>query len=146
MFTLNFILLITFLSFFLGACPLFLCVLGLQLRELKAKLNVESADKEESPTSDLETTKYSDQNFGERAASESNSNGIVKEESNVDSSLCFNESLPNSTSLISFFHCSESRGSPDKAFQTHFMRMEDQNLFSVDEFCNFFSVDHSPTL
>ncbi|KAJ1410288.1 Leucine zipper, homeobox-associated [Sesbania bispinosa] len=113
--------------------------LTIKLRELKAKLcKVESneSEKEESPISEVR----------DRGASESNSNGVVKEESNVDSPLCFNGSLPSSSSVIHWLHHSDSRGSPDRIFQNHFMRMEEQNFFSINEFCNFFSVDQSPTL
>ncbi|TKY45581.1 Homeobox-leucine zipper protein ATHB-6 [Spatholobus suberectus] len=114
--------------------------LTIQVRELKEKLFRGKAEgnesmKEESPISE----------FGDRGASESNSNGVVKEESNVDSPLCVNGSLPSSSSVTNWLQYSDSRGSPDKTFQTQFMRMEEQNLFSINEFC-FFSVDQSPTL
>ncbi|KAK7333934.1 hypothetical protein VNO80_30715 [Phaseolus coccineus] len=111
--------------------------LTVQVRELKEKLlrgkaeNNESM-KEESPISEVR----------DRVASESNSNGVVKEESNIDSAFCVNGSLPSSGPVL---QNSDSRGSPDKNFQTQFMRMEEQNLFSISEFC-FFSVDQSPTL
>ena len=123
-------------------------VFGLQIRELKAKLHGDSAESnqshtEESPISDLGSGKNNDQqNFGDTAVSESNSNGVVKEESNVD---C-NESFPNSSYLINWFQLCDSKGSPDRGFQNQFLRMEDQSLFSINEFCNFFSVDQSPTL
>lgn len=102
-----------------------------KVRELKAKLlrdESNETEKEESPIS----------------------SGVVKEEiSNVDdSSLCFNGSyVPSTTSsMINLVHYYDSRGSPEKIFQNHFMRMEEQNFFSVSELCNFFSVDQSPTL
>lgn len=109
----------------------FFYVCELQVRELKAKLlrdESNETEKEESPIS----------------------SGVVKEEiSNVDdSSLCFNGSyVPSTTSsMINLVHYYDSRGSPEKIFQNHFMRMEEQNFFSVSELCNFFSVDQSPTL
>ena len=113
-------------------------VCELQVRELKEKLlrgKAESNEsmKEESPISEVR----------DRGASESNSNGVIKEESNVDSAFCVNDgSLPSSSSV---FQYSDSKGSPDKMFQTQFIRMEEQNFFSINEFC-FFSVDQSPTL
>ncbi|XP_027346128.1 homeobox-leucine zipper protein ATHB-5-like isoform X2 [Abrus precatorius] len=117
--------------------------LTIKLRELKEKLSRGGAEsnelvKEESPISEVR----------DRGASESNSNGVVKEEINDDSLLCVNGSLPSSSSLMNWLHYSDSdsRGSPDKTFQTHFMRMEEPSFFSINEFCNFFSVDQSPTL
>ncbi|XP_061337752.1 homeobox-leucine zipper protein ATHB-5-like isoform X2 [Gastrolobium bilobum] len=115
--------------------------LTIKLRELKAKLcegRGESNDsvKEECPISEVR----------DRGASESNSNGLVKEESNVDSPLCFNGSLPSSSSVINWLHYSDSRGSPDRTFETHFVRKEEQNFFSINELSSFFSVDQSPTL
>ncbi|KAK7401252.1 hypothetical protein VNO78_12590 [Psophocarpus tetragonolobus] len=114
--------------------------LTIQVRELKEKVLRGKAEcneslKEESPISEVR----------DRGASESNSNGVVKEESNVDSPLCVSGSLPSSSSVINWLQYSDSRGSPDKMFQTQFMRMEEQNFFNVNEFC-FFSVDQSPTL
>ncbi|KAK7316567.1 hypothetical protein RJT34_00129 [Clitoria ternatea] len=117
--------------------------LTIKLRELKEKLFRGGAEsngsvKEESPISEVR----------DRGASESNSSGVVKEESNVDSPLCFNGSLPSSSSVMNWIHCTDSRGSLDSIpFQTHYnMRMEEQNFFSINEFCSFFSVDQSPTL
>ncbi|KAI4305770.1 hypothetical protein L6164_029117 [Bauhinia variegata] len=117
---------------------------------MKGKFNRNRAErnesvKEESPISGVESQKFTAQNFTGSATSDSNSNGAVKEESNVDSPRCFNESFPNSGSVINCLQY--SRGSPERAFQTQFMRMEEQSLFAVNnEFCNFFSVDQSPTL
>lgn len=120
-----------------------LCVCELQLRELKAKMFIvdsnNECEKEGSPISRV----------GDREGpSESNSSGVIKEEiSNVDSPLCFNGSLPSSSSMINWLHYSDSRGSPGTVFQNHHsMRMEEQNFFSINEFCSFFSVDQSPTL
>ncbi|RDX79453.1 Homeobox-leucine zipper protein ATHB-5, partial [Mucuna pruriens] len=114
--------------------------LTVQVRELKEKMLRRKGEsnesmKEESPISEVR----------DRGASESNSNGVVKEESNIDSPVCVNGSLPSSSSVINWLQYSDSRVSPDKMFQSQFMRMEEQNFFSINEFC-FFSVDQSPTL
>ncbi|KAJ7965746.1 Homeobox associated leucine zipper protein [Quillaja saponaria] len=82
-------------------------------------------------------------------SSDSDSNGIVKEESNVNSALSFNGSFSSSNSLINWnwLQLSDSRGNTDKGYhQPQFMRMEEQSLFSIDESSCFFSVDHAPTL
>ncbi|WJX32871.1 hypothetical protein P8452_21148 [Trifolium repens] len=112
--------------------------LTIKLRELKEKLlRVEN--------NELEKEEYPISRGRERGGSESNSSGVIKEEiSNVDSPLCFNGSLPSS--MINMVHYYDSKGSPERAFQNHFMRMEEQNFFSNSELCNFFSVDQSPTL
>ncbi|KAK7306617.1 hypothetical protein VNO77_44568 [Canavalia gladiata] len=108
--------------------------LTIKLRELKEKLFRVGAESNESVKE-------------ESPMSESNSIGVVKEESNVDSPLCVNGSLPNSSSVMNWLQYSDnSRGSAEKTFQTHFMRMEEQNFFSINEFYSFFSVDQSPTL
>ncbi|CAJ1965540.1 unnamed protein product [Sphenostylis stenocarpa] len=114
--------------------------LTLQVRELKGKLlrgkaESNASTKEESPISEVR----------DRGASESNSNSVVKEESNVDSPFCVNGYLPSSSSVINWLQDSDSRGAPEKMFQTQFMRMEEQNFFGINDFC-FFSVDQSPTL
>lgn len=117
------------------------------MRELKAKLCRESADSnhsvkeeslisefdnnvsERSKTRDLCTEKEGYENSKD-GSSDSDSNGIVKEEI----SKIFNGSSSSSTSLA-------------KTYQSQLVRMEDQsNLFSTEEGCNFFSVDQAPNL
>ncbi|ESW18103.1 hypothetical protein PHAVU_006G013200 [Phaseolus vulgaris] len=111
--------------------------LTVQVSELKEKLLRGKAENNESIKEESPISKVRD-----GVASESNSNGVVKEENNIDSTFCVNGSLPSSRPVLQY---SDSRGSPDKNFQTQFMRMEEQNFFSINEFC-FFSVDQSPTL
>ncbi|XP_057431814.1 homeobox-leucine zipper protein ATHB-6-like isoform X2 [Lotus japonicus] len=113
--------------------------LTMKVRELKAKLiRVESneSEKDESPNSEVR----------DRGASESNSCGMLKEESNVESPLCFNGSFPSSSPVKNWLHQSDSKGSPDRTFQNHLMRMEEQSFYSINEFYSFFSVDQCPTL
>lgn len=109
-----------------------------KLRELKAKLSrVESNELEKEVECPISRGI-------ERGGSESNSSGVIKEECNVDSPICFNGSLPSS--MINLVHYYDSRGSQENVFQNHFMRMEEQNSLSNSELFSFFSVDQSPTL
>ncbi|ONI35214.1 hypothetical protein PRUPE_1G523000 [Prunus persica] len=143
-----------------------------KLRHLKAKLCRDTAEsngsaKEESPismckSSIMEQSRHQDfSDNGDNAevnlfknlkskdgSSDSDSNGVMKEESNGNSSLGYNNghSSLSSNSMVNWFQLSDSRSVAGKGFQTQLVRMEEQSLFSTEESCNFFSVDQAPTL
>ncbi|KAM0976793.1 hypothetical protein PS2_019387 [Malus domestica] len=130
-----------------------------KLRQLKAKLCGESAErndsvKEESPISmcksskNLEVDLIKNLKFKD-GSSDSDSNGVLmKEESNGNSSLGFNNNRNSisSNSMVNWFQLSDSRSVGGKGFQAQTVRMEEQSFFSTDESCNFFSVDQAPSL
>ncbi|KAL5558922.1 hypothetical protein UlMin_035133 [Ulmus minor] len=118
-------------------------------RELKEKVyrgSEESSQsvKEESPISVQENIDKG----GKDGSSESDSNGVLKEEGKVNFSLGLNGSSSSSTTISTgnWFHISDSRAFPVKVCQPQFTRMEEHTLFSSEGSCNFFSVDQAPTL
>lgn len=158
----SFLLYLYSLRFSLNFSPFW--VLGFQLRELKAKLCSESSDSNHSVKAESLISEF-DNNVSERSktrdlcdqkegyenskdgSSDSDSNGTVKEEiSQMNISLCFNGSSSSSTSLVNSVQFSDSRTVPGKPYQSQLVRMEDQSLFSTEDGCNFFSVDHAPNL
>lgn len=133
-----------------------------KLRELKAKQCRESADsnhsvKEESLISGLDndvSERSKTHNSSEKEGYENSkdgpsnrdSHGIVKEESQMNISLCFNGSSSSAMSLVNRAQFSNSKGVPVKAFQAQLVRTEEQSLFNTEEGYNFFSVDQAPNL
>ncbi|XP_050265464.1 homeobox-leucine zipper protein ATHB-6-like [Quercus robur] len=134
--------------------------LNSKLRELKSKLCSASSESnhsvnEESPISESdnnvsEQSKGHDlraENSNKAVSVDSDSNGIMKEESKMKFSLSFNGSSSYSNPLVNRLQFSDPRTVvPAKAYQPQIVKMEEQNLFSTEDSCNFFSVDQAPTL
>ncbi|KAJ9166542.1 hypothetical protein P3X46_021282 [Hevea brasiliensis] len=116
--------------------------LTLQVKELKAKLREENADsshsvKEEPPVSESENN-ISVHSQSHEFSDNNNSNPIIKDQSNGLSSHA----------LMNWIQLSESRtilGNGFQVYQPH-VKLEEQNVFSTVESCNFFSVDQAPIL
>lgn len=138
-------------------------VFELQLRELKAKLqggNMElnQSVKEEALVSESENN-VSEQgkNNGnisgihglgdfKDGSSDSDSSGVLKNESNFNAQLMMSPASSSSLRLncASLSSPSPMNWFPSKAFQHQFGRMEEQSFFSAEEPCNFFWGDQAP--
>lgn len=136
-----------------------------ELRELKAKLqggNMElnQSVKEEALVSESENN-VSEQgkNNGnisgihglgdfKDGSSDSDSSGILKNESNFNAQLMISPASSSSLRLncASLSSPSPMNWFPSKAFQHQFGRMEEQSFFSAEEPCNFFWGDQAPSL
>ncbi|XVF36658.1 hypothetical protein REPUB_Repub19eG0076200 [Reevesia pubescens] len=131
-----------------------------KLRELKAKLKEDNSEsshsvKEDSPNLSQQTKDH------DLCDNDDDSNGIVKEESNVNA----HELLISSASSSSFqFNGSSSSSDKDSSnhhwfqpfdtrminlgniYQPQLVKVEEQCMFTAEESCNFLSVDQAPTL
>lgn len=135
-------------------------VLGLQLKELKSKLCRASSESnhsvnEQSPISEFdnnvsEQSKANDlraENSNKAGSVDSDSNGIMKEESKMKFSLSFNGSSSYTNPLVNRLQFSDPRTVvPAKTHQPQIVKMEEQSLFNTEDSCNFFAVDQAPTL
>ncbi|GMY28788.1 homeobox-leucine zipper protein ATHB-6-like [Fagus crenata] len=131
-----------------------------KVRELKSKRCRESeesnhSDKEESPIPEFDINNVYErsnsldlyENSNKAGSLDSDSNGIMKEESKMNFSLCFNNgSSSYSNSVVNQFQFSDPRTVPVKACQPQIVKIEEQNLFNTEESCDFFSVDQAPIL
>ncbi|EOY15927.1 hypothetical protein QUC31_000789 [Theobroma cacao] len=131
--------------------------LTVKLKELKAKLKEENSESSHS-------VKEDSPNFSQQAKdhdlcdNNDDSNRIVKEESNVNaqllispassSSFQFNGSSSSSDSSNhqSRFQPFDSRVILGNMYHPQLVKVEEQCMFTAEEFCNFFSVDQAPTL
>lgn len=127
-----------------------------QLRGLKEKLGEvdiqisDSIEKVANDSSNLAHEVYKNKrmvNFRE-GLSDSDSSGILNEDSNnlilqkLSSCPTFNgldQSAP-----VYHTHLFDSRDAMVKDHQQQFVKMEEQNHFTADDSCNFFSVDQAP--
>ncbi|XP_022772291.1 homeobox-leucine zipper protein ATHB-6-like [Durio zibethinus] len=127
-----------------------------ELRELKAKLKEENSESSHSVKED--SPKFSQQTKGHDFCDDAdNSNGIVKEEINVNAQLLIS---PSSSSSFQFNGSSSSSDSSNHQWFQPFdsrmilgnmyhpqsVKVEEQCMFTAEESCNFFSVDQAPTL
>ena len=132
-------------------------VFELQLRELKAKLQdgnteLNQSVKEEALVSESENnvSEQGKNNGIKDGLSDSDSSGILKNESNFNPEQMISPASSSSLRVnraSSLSSPSPMNWFPSRAFQQQFGRVEEQSFFSAtEEPCNFFWGDQAPTL